>query len=214
MIEIIPNWHPVFVHFTVALLSVGVLLKFGCYFTGSESLREQLRLVARWNLWIGAGFVLLTVLSGVLAYNSVAHDTPSHEAMEAHRNWALVTAAVFLGITAWLILLVRADKARNGVFISLLLVALGLLSVTAWKGGELVYRYGLGVMSLPQADSHHHEDGVADHHHDEDTTDHHDEGMTDHHDEGTADHHHDEGTTDHHHDSAQPSLDSSTNSTK
>ena len=212
MIEIIPNWHPLFVHFTVGLLSVAALLKIGAYFIGSDSLREQWRLVARWNLWIGSGFIVLTVITGVLAYNSVSHDTPSHEAMTDHRNWALVTAALFLAVAGWLVMLVRAGKARSGLFVTTLLVATALLGTTAWKGGELVYRYGLGVMSMPKADTHGHASGEehghgeekesthdnADGHHDEKKVDdHHDRPVHDnsdgHHDVKKVDDHHDDG---------------------
>ena len=34
----------------------------------------------------------------------------------------------------------------------LLIALLGLLMTTAWYGGELVYRHGIGVMSLPNAE--------------------------------------------------------------
>ena len=32
------------------------------------------------------------------------------------------------------------------------------MASTAWRGGEVVYRYGLGVMSMPQTDDHGHSD--------------------------------------------------------
>jgi hypothetical protein len=38
-----------------------------------------------------------------------------------------------------------------------LLVAAMLLATTGWKGGELVYRHGLGVMSLPSKSKHEHD---------------------------------------------------------
>jgi uncharacterized membrane protein len=162
MIEIIPNWHPIFVHFTVALLSVAVLLSLLVRFMPTGKLREQWQCVAQWNLWLGAGITLLTVAAGVLAYNSVAHDTPSHEAMTEHRNWALVTAALFIGLAIWSWLRVRADKAQSLVLLVGLLIGGVLLASTAWRGGEVVYRYGLGVMSLPKTDSHGHADGRLD----------------------------------------------------
>lgn len=201
MIEIIPNWHPVFVHFTVALLSVAALLKIGAYFVGSDSLREQWHLVARWNLWIGSVFVVLTVLSGVMAYNSVSHDTPSHAAMTDHRNWALVTSALFLVVSGWLVTLTRRGKARSGIFLATLLVATALLATTAWKGGELVYRYGLGVMSLPKADTHGHANGEEHGHGEEKESDH--DNADGHHDEKKVDDHHDKlghDNSDGHHD--------------
>lgn len=219
MVEIIPNWHPIFVHFTIALLSVAAALKLGSYLVGNESLRDQWRLVARWNLWIGSGFVVLTVIAGVVAYNTVSHDTPSHAAMTNHRNWALVTAAVFLAIAGWLTLQVRSGRPRSGLFVAILVVATGLLGITAWKGGELVYRYGLGVMSLPKTDQHHHhgdEEGEDHHHADDDHADgHHDEPMSGSghgqqemsaHD-AADDHHHTDETADHHHDDDHPHQD-------
>lgn len=166
MIEIIPNWHPVFVHFTVALLSVATLLKFSGLFVGNEAIRTQMQMAAHWNLWLGAGFTVLTVGTGWLAYNSVAHDIPSHAAMTDHRNWALVTASLFVAIAVWSMMRIRAGKGSSSLLLVALLVATGLLGTTAWHGGELVYRYGLGVLSLPKTDSHGHAAGVADDHDD------------------------------------------------
>jgi len=159
MINIIPNWHPVFVHFTVALLLTAVLLLFVSQLMPDNKLREQCRLVGFWNLWLGAVITVLTVLAGVVAYNTVAHDTPSHEAMTEHRNWALVTAVLFVALAIWSWTRVRSGLSINNVMLILLLLGGGLLLSTAWHGGEVVYRYGLGVMSLPKADAHGHADG-------------------------------------------------------
>ena len=192
MIEIIPNWHPIFVHFTVALISVATILKLSTYVIKNEIIREQLRTVARWNLWIGAGFVVVTVLTGWVAFNSVSHDTPSHLAMTEHRNWALVTATLILFVAGWSIKHVRAGKNAHVVLVLALVVAATLVTITAWRGGELVYRYGLGVMSLPKASSHDHASG-EEHGHDSEMTNSHD----------NADGHHDKSAHDNsdgHHD--------------
>jgi uncharacterized membrane protein len=168
MPEIIPNWHPVFVHYTVALLSLSVVLYVVIGFMASP-LRDQWLVVARWCLWFGTGFTLLTVLTGVYAYNTVEHDTPSHLAMTEHRNLALITAAAFLflgGFSAWR---AREGQTPRPVFVIALVAAGGLLLSTAWHGGELVYRHGLGVMSLPEigGEGHAHDHG-DDHSHDPD----------------------------------------------
>lgn len=164
MFEIIPNWHPVFVHFTVALLVVGAALLVACRFVPNR-LRAQWETAGRWNLWLGVGFAIVTALSGLYAYNTVNHDTPSHLAMTEHRNWALVTVAVFLILGLWSVIQTRKSRAAGWPFPALLLGGVLLLGSTAWHGGELVYRYGLGVMSLPQAESHgdghHHSHGAA-----------------------------------------------------
>ncbi len=163
MIEIIPNWHPIFVHFTVALLSVSM----GLFVVAQVVKCDQAILVAKWNLWIGAGVSLLTLAAGVYAYNTVAHDTPSHEAMTEHRNLALITLALLVPVVVWSVKAHRQGKTLGLGFVALFLVVGGLLGSTAWHGGEVVYRYGLGVMSLPKTDSHdhagHEHDGGADH---------------------------------------------------
>lgn len=174
MIEIIPNWHPIFVHFTVALLSTAVILHLLVRFIGDEKLRTQWETVAQWNLWIGTLITVLTVAMGVVAYNTVAHDTPSHEAMTEHRNWALATALLFLVLAVWSALRARAGNGINTVILFGLLVGGGLLLSTAWHGGEAVYRYGLGVMSLPKADAHNH--ASAGHHHADNGGAHEDDG--------------------------------------
>ncbi len=152
MIEIIPNWHPFFVHFTVALLLVSVVL----YLVGWLAKCEQATLVARWNLWLGAGVSLVTLAAGFQAFNTVAHDTPSHLAMIEHRNLALITAVLLLLWCAWSVVLHKKAKAVGGAFVVLALLVGAMVMSTAWHGAELVYRHGLGVMSLPDADAHDH----------------------------------------------------------
>jgi len=156
MLEIIPNWHPIFVHFTVALFSLAVGLFIVTPFL-KPPLQEQWRIVARWALWFGAGFTVITGLTGLYAYNTVAHDTPSHAAMTDHRNWAIATITLFLVMTVWSALRVRRQQALGSVFIAAMLIAGGVLASTAWRGGEVVYRFGLGVMSLPKAEGEGHD---------------------------------------------------------
>ena len=152
MIEILPNWHPIFVHFTVAMLSIAAGLHVLSHFVSHEKLRAQMVLVARWNLWIGVGLTSLTVAAGWYAYYTISHDTPSHFAMTTHRNWAMVTFAVFLSIAAWEYYLQRHGKSKGWLFTGLMVIGASLLLSTAWHGGELVYRYGLGVMSMPKSE--------------------------------------------------------------
>lgn len=185
-IEIIPNWHPVFVHFTVGLLSVSALL----YLAALVFKKENLLIAARWNLWIGAAITVGTVLAGLYAYGTVAHDGPSHAAMTDHRNWALPTAGVFITLALWAVWKQRGAKTVSPVFVAVMLLASGLLSVTGYKGGEAVYRHGIGVMRMPEI----HGDGGHGSHSHGDMSRHHEE-MEDLSNQG-QDHH---GQGEHHH---------------
>lgn len=158
--EIIPNWHPIFVHFTVALLPIAA-----GFFIMSAAVKgkfqEQWLAVAHWTLWLGVALSVFTVATGIFAYNTVDHDTPSHAAMTLHRNWALATFALYLLVGAWSLIQYRAGRQVHPVFLVLLVIAFFVLASTAWRGGELVYRYGLGVMSLPKStgEGHDHDHG-------------------------------------------------------
>lgn len=174
MIEIIPNWHPIMVHFSVALLLTSTALLAWSLFRGRTSADQATVVSGRLVLWIGLVAAILTVAAGLQAYYSVGHDGPSHAAMTDHRNWGFGTLAVFLiaGVLSW-------TRRKSGLPVRdvvLLLVASGILLVTAYKGGELVYRYGLGVQSLPaitgDGHDHDHGDGVAQEHSDDATTEH------------------------------------------
>lgn len=162
MIEIIPNWHPIFVHFTVALLSLAVGFHLIYPLFPDGKIKQHIYIMAHWNLWLGTGFGVITAIAGWFAYNSVAHDGPSHAAMTEHRNWALVTISLFIFMSAWSLWSEIKNRHQGKTFLIGLLIAGILLFSTAWHGAESVYRYGLGVMSLPQpeGDGHSHEHGV------------------------------------------------------
>jgi len=162
MIEIIPNFHPVFVHFTIALFSISTLLYLLAHITSNEELQSQWLAVARWNLWIGITITVVTVAAGWQAYYSVDHDTPSHIVMTEHRNLAMVTFVLFSVLAVWSVVIHRSANFKNWLFVGLMIISSGVLLSTAWHGGEIVFRYGLGVMSLPKSEGKGHDHKHAD----------------------------------------------------
>jgi len=154
MIDVIPSWHLVFVYVTVVLLSLAVILHLAERFVRSGSLRCQWEMLAQWSLWLGATITLLTMTMGFVAYNSMAHDTPLHGAMNEHRNWALLTTSLLVGLAGWSALRARAGRGTNTAILLGLLLGGGLWLGIVWHGSEAAYRFGLGTMSQPKTDSH------------------------------------------------------------
>ncbi|KTC80169.1 hypothetical protein Lche_2189 [Legionella cherrii] len=166
MIEILPNWHPIFVHFTVALFTTAFGFLMLAYLSTylriiPVKMALEFEIVGRWCLWGAALVTVFTIMAGLYAYNTVKHDEAAHIAMTNHRNWALSTAFAMWLVAIWSIWRYAKQKKMTLTFLIAMLLVEGLLLSTAWRGGELVYRHGLGVMSLPQAEGekHHHESG-------------------------------------------------------
>ncbi len=162
MIEIIPNWHPIFVHFPIAFATASVFFFVAAKLFRRKKWAVQCLLVGRWMLWGAVIFAGIAAIFGWFAYNSVAHDEAGHLAMTLHRNWALSV------LVSLLLLVVIETRSRRSAatpsyaFLVLMVTAWLLVIGTAWHGGELVYRHGLGVMSLPDAEGsdHPHEHGT------------------------------------------------------
>lgn len=168
MPEIIPNWHPILVHFTIGLLTIAALLFTARALANRNRPVHGMETAANWNLWLGAGLTVLTVAAGLQAAGSVAHDGAAHLAMQNHKLWALGTTALFLLLALWNAWRVRRGQALGLVFPALMLLGLAGLTTTGLRGADLVYRHGLGVMAVPQAadGGHDHESG-AEHSHGE-----------------------------------------------
>ncbi|NQZ07319.1 MAG: DUF4440 domain-containing protein [Algicola sp.] len=156
MIEIIPNWHPIFVHFTVAFLVLCGVLQLALWLSKPVAQHPSADIIQKWLVGLASVAVIATVATGLQAYYSVNHDSPSHLAMTNHRNWAFATATVFiLGALVFF----TAPRLRQSIAGACFVGALILVSTTAFKGGEVVYRYGLGVMSLPKVTGEGHDHG-------------------------------------------------------
>jgi uncharacterized membrane protein len=142
-------WHPIFVHFSVALLSLAAIFFTLSAFFRRPILRRQWIVVAEWNLWVGLGLSVLTALFGWLAFSTVNHDDVSHELMETHAAFALVTVGVFALAAVWSWRQRKTERYPSWLFLGLIAVGFSLLMITGLRGGELVYMHGLAV-TTPQ----------------------------------------------------------------
>jgi uncharacterized membrane protein len=160
--EIIPNLHAVAVHFPIALTLLAFVFHLLAYDRKGHDNSVMLAAAGHYTLWIAAISAVITVLLGWQAFNSIAnHDDAGHAAMLLHRAWAIPTAIVLALLASW-----DAWKYKGNELISVpMLIVLFLLTqaiaVTAWLGGEVVYRHGIGVLSIPSPNdaTHDHTEG-------------------------------------------------------
>ena len=73
-------------------------------------------------------------------------------AMTLHRNWALPTTFGLVLLAAWDAWRYRDNKVMSWPIVVILLVISLAVLKTAWLGGEVVYRHGIGVMALPKSE--------------------------------------------------------------
>lgn len=133
-------WHPALVHFPIALLFFAVVADIIGYFTRDAR-----------TLWAGkvatvAGTVglLLAFITGNYAEIVAAHQLVPQKPIGDHEAWATATSWTFIGLTAWRSYLKPSQK-QFAFYLLAAVATLTLLTVTGYKGGQLVYHYAAGV---------------------------------------------------------------------
>lgn len=141
-----PNLHPIIIHFPIVLLTLGVLLdSLSVYLKQS-----QYEMFGRWSQLAGTVGLAAGVLSGLLARSNADVPTEGKVFLETHEQIAfgVITLASFLLLWRVSNRMLLPRKNRPLYFlVSFLMV--GLMWVGAWYGGELVFRFGVGVQLLP-----------------------------------------------------------------
>lgn len=157
------DYHPLIVHFPIALLIVGSVAELA----GHLLKRDDLRHFAFWALMLGVVGAGVAYISGAMAEEQVEHLPNIHNTLEMHEELATITLATWVGLGALRILLAGRQWLNSGIFylyIVLLFAGCVLLGTTGYWGGQLVYQHGAGVKmtSATQHISHpkarHHDD--------------------------------------------------------
>ncbi len=151
MMTIVPNWHPMLVHFPIALTFSAALFGVAAVLAGQRPLATQWIAVSRWLLWLAALSALAAVAAGMFAFATVDHDDAGHAAMLRHRDAALASLGVLVILALREGFCAIRGRAWNWLSVLLLAGAAVALARTAWLGGELVYRHGIGVLPRPAA---------------------------------------------------------------
>ncbi|MBI2896766.1 MAG: DUF2231 domain-containing protein [Deltaproteobacteria bacterium] len=137
-----PNSHPVFVHFPIALW----LAALGFWIASAIARRESLWPVGRWLLYLGVLGGAAAGASGFWATHLTGHESPGHDMVHVHRNFMLAATGAAV-VTAALAFLWRgrADRLARSILLALLLGTSVVTLLGADRGGEVVFRYGIGT---------------------------------------------------------------------
>ena len=136
-----PNLHPLVVHFPVALLLMAVLLELIALLWKQPEFSRA----AWWNQIAGTLGLAFAVASGLFAESTVHMADDASELFERHELIAFVAATLFVTLLLWRIGSRGAPPRQRWIFLLLLAAGAVLLLTGAYYGGEMVFRYGVGV---------------------------------------------------------------------
>jgi uncharacterized membrane protein len=136
------NYHPLFVHFPIALWLAALLFEL-LSFVGGKG--EEMHRVASWLLYLGTLAGVVTVLTGLAAEDSVPLG-PARGVMEFHEEMMLTTFALAVALSGFAYFFQhRFTKKLRRLFLVGLIVLGVLMTLGADRGAEMVYQYGVSV---------------------------------------------------------------------
>jgi uncharacterized membrane protein len=139
------EWHPIAVHFPLALVLTGALaLSASCARTLTRH-SAVLATVGSWNVCLGAVGALFALGTGLAAVVSVHVDPDARAAVSLHVKWAIFTSMALLLLAVWRGAGNAQDAPPSRRFLVVLWAVTAALIVTGYHGGQNVYRYGVGV---------------------------------------------------------------------
>lgn len=134
--------HPVLVHFTIAFLVVGGMSE--AY--GIARAREGAERFGGALVLLGTIALVPTIAAGFLAANSLPLAGPAESAVDDHERLGLIVLGIFvplLVVKAWG--RGRPPRTWRGLYAAGLIAGVAAAIATAYFGGLMVYRLGVGV---------------------------------------------------------------------
>ena len=147
------NIHPLIVHFPIALLSSFLILEL----LGKFLKNDKLFVASTGMLYLGAIGAFASVCAGLLAEETIPHGKTVHDILENHKNIGITVLVLSVILSGW-----RSvhGKQLSGMAstlnLSLAILMVGLLTVGADLGGQMVYKYGVAVSGSNQSEDHNH----------------------------------------------------------
>lgn len=145
--RIIPGWHPMIVHFPLALIVTAAVCLSLARLRLALRYAAVLATVGTWNLCLGAVAVFFALGSGLAAVIGLHVGMAAHQAISAHMKSAILTAVLVTAVAVWRGTGTAPDARPSWAFLVILWAGTAALVVTGYRGGQNVYRYGVGVDS-------------------------------------------------------------------
>ena len=140
-----PGWHPMAVHFPLALVVTAALLLVAARLLRQERHAAILATVGTWNLCLGAVAALFGLATGLAAVTDLHVGLAARQAVSLHVKWAIFTSLALVLLAVWRGAGVAQESRPSWLFTVILVAATAALVVTGYRGGENVYAYGIGV---------------------------------------------------------------------
>jgi uncharacterized membrane protein len=144
-VNLVPGWHPLVVHFPIALTLTAGLFLIAAKLVRSDSLAATLATVGTWNLCVGAVAALLALATGLAGVLDLQVSAAAHAAISTHVKWAIFTSLALLLASVWRGAGTAQQSRPSWLFVAVLCAICMALSATGYLGGENVYRFGVGV---------------------------------------------------------------------
>jgi uncharacterized membrane protein len=144
----LPGWHPLVVHFPLALILVATALLLAARLLRSASLAATAATVGTWNLCLGAVAAVFALGTGLAAVIDLDVGAAVRQAISLHMRWALFTTLILVLLAVWRGAGTAQESRPSWVFIVVLLAASAALVFTGYRGGKNVFEYGVGVKKI------------------------------------------------------------------
>ena len=141
------HWHPMMVHFPLALTLTGFLCLLLARLLRHKASSASLAACGTWNLIIAGGTALLTLATGLAAAWHLHLHGVTQYSVSAHIVCAICTSQLILLLGLWRALAGSLERSPSKLFLTLVFVACLGCVATGYYGGENVYHYGIGVRS-------------------------------------------------------------------
>ena len=143
--HIVPGWHPAAVHFPLALVVIAAIALSAARVLPPKPLAAALAVLGTWNLCVGAVTVYIALGTGLAAAIDLHVGLAARQAVSMHVKSAVLAAVLVTLVAVWRGAGTAANSRPSWLFVLVLWAATASLIVTGYRGGQNVYRYGVGV---------------------------------------------------------------------